>query len=57
MTSDTHDDTSIQRLLIIQKNDARNSEFHAEANLSVLCAAAMLLKACKYGMADVLISF
>lgn len=57
MTSDTHENISIQRLLIIQNNDARNSEFWAEANLSVLYVAAMLLKASKYGIADVLISF
>lgn len=57
MTSDTRDNISIQRLLRIQNNDARNSEFWAKASLSVLYAAAMLLKASKYGMADVLIFF
>lgn len=33
----------MQRILIIQNNDAKHSEFYAEVNLSVLYAAVMLL--------------
>lgn len=37
------DNISTQRILIIQNNDAKNSEFWAEAKLSVLYATVMLL--------------
>lgn len=37
------DNISIQCILIIQNNDAKNSEFWAEAKLSVLYATIMLL--------------
>lgn len=33
----------MQRILIVQNNDAKHSEFYAAANLSVLYAAVMLL--------------
>lgn len=41
--SDTCDNVSIQGILIFQINNAKSSEFWAEANLSVLYAAVLLL--------------